>query len=95
MLIGYALPGSFGWNRLITGPASTRASETNSVLRDDATSCSLALATAERMTFSIMPLARCLLKRSNVIASSTSRPRTRSISRRALRGPMRAKRCLA
>ena len=73
MWIEYALPRSFGWNRLMIGPGSTHALATNSVFRCG-TSCSLALATAERMTFSIIPLARCLANRSMVIASSTSRP---------------------
>src|SRR5437763_1221728 len=59
----------------MTGPGSTHALATYSVLRIGASLCSFALATAERMTFSIIPLARCLEKRSIEIASSTSRPR--------------------
>ena len=74
---------------LVIGPGSTRAVATNRVLREG-TSCSLALATAERITFSIMPVARCLANRSCVIASSTSRPRTRSMISRAFRGAIRA-----
>src|SRR5206468_3570161 len=57
--------------------------------------CSLALATALRTTFSIITLARFLEKRSIARASSTSRPRIKSITSRALRGAMRANRCLA
>src|SRR4051812_25112061 len=91
----YALPRSFGWKRLITGPASARASETNSVFRTGVVLCSLALATAERMTFSTMTAARFLEKRSIASASSTSRPRTRSSTSRAFRGAMRANLCFA
>src|SRR5882762_8997093 len=58
-------------------------------------SCSLALATAERTTLSISTAARFLLKLSIASASSTARPRIRSMTSRALRGAMRANRCFA
>src|SRR5256885_13392883 len=93
-MIGYALPRSLGWKRLITGPGSTHALATNSVFRIGASACSFAFATALRMTFSIIPLARCFEKWRTEIASSTSRPRTMSMISRAFRGAMRAKRCL-
>src|SRR4051794_28537827 len=76
------------------GPGSTHACDPYSVLRTGAALCSLALATAERMTFSTNTAARFLLNFSIEIASSTSRPRTRSITSRAFRGAMRANRCL-
>ena len=79
----------------MTGPGSAQALATNKAFRCGVTSCSMALATAERTTFSIMPLARCLLNRRRLIASSTLRPRIRFINSRALRGEMRAKECLA
>src|SRR4051794_23385393 len=91
----YALPRSFGWKRLIVGPGSAQALAMNSVLRTGVVLCSLALATALRTTFSIITLARFLEKRSMASASSTSRPRIKSITSRALRGAIRANRCLA
>src|SRR4051812_2640613 len=75
------------------GPGSTQHAFTNST--PVSASCSLALATAERTTLSISTAARFLLKLSIASASSTGRPRIRSITSRALRGAMRANRCFA
>src|SRR5437868_4718302 len=94
-MMSYALPRSLGMKRLMVGPGSTQAADTYKALRFTDTSCSFALATAERMTFSTSPLARCLENWSNVIASSTFRPRTRSTIRRAFRGAMRQYLCFA
>src|SRR5258706_4979275 len=75
------------------GPGSTQHSLTTSAVVS--ASCSLALATAERTTLSISTAARFLLKLSIASASSTARPRIRSMTSRALRGAMRANRCFA
>ena len=86
--MSYALPRSFGINRLMIGPGSTHALATYSVFVF--ASCSPALATADCTTWLISTAERCLLNRSRVIASSTSRPLIRFITRRAFRGEMRA-----
>src|SRR5436305_10509487 len=77
----------------MTGPGSHHALATYRVLV--LASCSPALATAERTTLLIRTAERCLLKRSSVNASSTSRPLIRFITSLALRGEMRANRWIA
>ena len=83
---------SFGFTLLGAALFSFLWDREHSVLQEAFIGISFALATAERMTFSTMPLARCLENLSMAMASSTSRPRIRSITSRALRGAMRAKR---
>ena len=93
LLIGWARPRSFGWNRLMVGPSSTQERLTTRFATFASDSSALAMALLRMALRYHAP--RRLLNYSDVRAWSTGSPRTMSATSRAFLGAIRAKRCEA